>query len=181
MNDISLINTLEQASEFDALHKLRPGEPYFMLLGRDRFAPPLIYEWADRHRRKVLAEFDGGTMTREQRDTELRKATQAEMIASGMVEYKNSRNAQAGDAQPRIVASYTGHHLPAETERTDEIQRTRARAAAVLNDAVAQLTEHAGTLARLGQDDLAGALRAKVERMQALSEMVKPPRPIPGR
>jgi hypothetical protein len=175
-----LLNTLEQASEFDAMAKLRPGEPYFMLIGRDRFAPPLIDKWADAQRRKVLGEYEAGRITREQRDDELRKATQAEMIAASMVEYKNKWNARAADAQP-AAASYTGHQLPADTERTDTIQRTRARAAAVLNNAVAELLPHAAAFAELGLDDLAGALTAKVERMRALSELVKPPRPLPGR
>lgn len=172
-----LINTLEAASEFDALATLRPGEPYFLLCGRDRIAPPLIYQWADKHRRKVLAEFDAGQITKEQRDDELRKATQAEGIAEGMVEYKNGWEART--AEPGSGPSYTGHELPAETQRRDRLQRARVRTSDAMQTCLAAIVERLPAFRECGLGDEVEMLTAKVANLQRSADLIKPQRPLP--
>lgn len=171
---MGLINTLERPGEFDALANLRPDEPYFLLIGRDRSAPPLIYEWADKRRRKTLAEFDAGTITLEQRDMELRKCTEAESIASDMISYKNQWETEA--SEPSAPTSYTGHQLPAETLMRDKLQSTTARAVSALHNAIGEVTALAqlmneATLAGHGEHDpheaqvIVGKMRDAAERL----------------
>jgi hypothetical protein len=176
---VALINTLEAASEFDALATLRPGEPYFLLVGRDRFAPPLIDQWADKHRRKVLAEYAAGTMTREQRDDELRKASQAEEIAASMVEYKNRWEAQV-KAEPGAGVSYTGHELPDDTQRRDRLQKARARASGAMHACIAELAEQLPAFEESALDDEVAALNAKMDNLRRTAELIGPKRPIPS-
>lgn len=149
---MGLINTLERPGEFDAMAHLRPDEPYFLLVGRDRSAPPLVYEWADKRRRKTLAEFEAGAITLEQRDMELRKCTEAESIASDMIAYKNGWEAQAA-IQTKPTA-YTGHELPAETLMRDKLQSQTARAISALHNAIGEVTD-LQTIASEAEIDLA--------------------------
>lgn len=167
-----LINTRESPGEFDALATLRPGEPYFPLVGRDRFAPPLIYDWADKNRRRALAEFASGRITKEKRDRELRKSTQAEMIASAMVEYKNQWTADRLPAD-EVVRTYSGHELPEATKRSDALQAARARASSAINGAVAALAE----LAQLQGEPSTRADSPTIASLMDLSDAILPPRP----
>lgn len=170
-----LINTLESPGEFDAMLTLRPGEPYFLLVGRDRSAPPLIREWAAKHRRKVLAEFEDGLITTAVRERELRKATQAEMIAESMVEYKN-RWAASGREAPSSVTTYSGHEVPEETKRRDALQAARVRAASAINNAVAELA----VMLELRGEPSTGRDSPTIRALMQLSEEVSPSRPLPG-
>lgn len=170
-----LINTLEQASEFDALAKLRPGEPYFLLIGRDPLAPPLVQQWAWDNRKRAFEEASAGRITQEQLDDELRKSTQAEHIGWGMKSYKKGYVQQQRPAETR--ATHTGHELPEETQRTDRIQRARVRAASACHECVAELHAQAREFEALGCVDEAGALDAKVVNLRKLAELIQPPRP----
>lgn len=173
-----LINTLEASGEFDALTRLRPGEPYFALVGRDRLAPPLIREWADRNRRRALAESDDGKITDDQRDHELRKSTQAEMAAATMVEYKNGWDTTR--EQERQITTYSGHELPEATQRRDAIQSARARARSAVSGAVSDLTELCALLDEndAEQADQANVLRETIADLKALADEIAPRRVI---
>jgi hypothetical protein len=173
-----LINTLESPGEFDALTRLRVGEPYFPLVGRDRLAPPLIYDWADRNRRRALAEFSEGKITKENRDREMRKSTQAEMIAASMVEYKNKWVADHRDEQR--PTTYSGHELPEDTKRADALQSARVRAASAINGAAAELNDLCELLAEGPIEERAkGDLyRLALADIKALSDEVAPRRVI---
>lgn len=171
---MSLINTLERPGEFDAMANLRPDEPYFLLIGRDRQAPKLIYEWADTRRKKVLAEFNEGLITLEQRVHELRKCTEAESIASDMVAYKNQWEAQAAvESNP---STYTGHELPDETIMRDKLRSQTSRAVSAIHNAIGEATDLASmmneaTLAGVGSFDphdvqvIAGRMREAAEKL----------------
>ena len=171
-----LINTLESPGEFDALTKLRPGEVYFLLIGRDRLAPPLVDQWADANRRRALADHGHGLIDDAQQETELRKSTQAEAIAEAMREYKRGVE---GDAPVVIEAprptTYTGHQLPEETARRDEEQRLRTRAVQAIHNAVAEVAALRDFLA----DDAAMAmlLDNHLYINRALADEITPPRP----
>jgi hypothetical protein len=167
-----LVNTLDSPSEFDALTSLRPGEPYFVLVGRDRLAPPRIYDWADHNRRRALRDFDEGRIGKEERDRELRKSTQAEMIAEAMVEFKNGHVAQAPPKE--TISTYSGHQLPAETKRTDAIQSARVRASAAIHSAIAEIV----ALDELLGEEWADLLLAEeVANLRDLAAAVEPKRP----
>jgi hypothetical protein len=133
----TLINTLEAPGEFDALTKLRPGEPYFPLVGRDRLAPPLVQQWATDNRMRALREHDDGKISDEDLDRELRKSTQAEAIGWAMQAYKAGRESKK--AEVRAQSSYVGAELPEDTEQRDQIQSLRARASQVINAAVGEV------------------------------------------
>lgn len=178
-----LINTLECPGEFDALAKLRPGEPYFLLIGRDRLAPPLVDQWADRNRRRALADHKHGLISDEQREIELRKSTQAEAIAEAMREYKRGYEAPKVESTLAARPTYTGHQLPEETARRDEEQRARARVVAAVHNAIAEATEAAATL-RAGSADPddeqaqdAQLLIDTVESLGHVTALIAPKRP----
>lgn len=175
---MELINTLEQASEFDALAKLRPGEPYFLLIGRDLLAPALVKKWADDNRQRAWADFDAGRITEAQLEDEQRKSTQAETISWGMKEYKKGYVAKPVETETR--PTYTGHQLPEETQRSDDIQRARVRASSAAHACIADLHVQAQEFERLGMVDEAGALNAKVASLRHFADVIKPPRPLPG-
>ena len=178
---MGLINTLDQPSEFDAAAKLRDGEPYFLLIGRDRLAPPRVLDWARDNRKRALDEFDRQLVTPEERDAELRKSTDAEQIAWAMQEYKNRWVAeQVEEAAPR--PTYSGHEPSEETKRRDAIQAARTRAASALNNAVAELTDLAALLVVPLPDHVPRSLLGLVEHTiatcDAASDGVRPPRAV---
>lgn len=175
-----LINTLEQASEFDALAKLRPGEPYFLLIGRDALAPALVQEWASANRTRALEDGDAERITRDQMEDELRKSTQAEQIGWAMKAYKRGEQDKATAAPKAERPTYTGHELPEETKRSDLVQRARALAASACNSCVAELHKQAREFEALGCADEAAALDAKVMNLRRLADLIKPRRPLPG-
>lgn len=173
-------NTLAQPGEFDALVKLRPDEPYFPLIGRDREAPRLVEEWADRNRRRALKDYEAGTITRAKLQQELRQSTEAEMIASEMRSYKAGWQADQTSGQARL--SYSGNELPEDTARRDRLQSARVRAASGLHNAVAIVTdlillleaEHSGDA---DLEALAVLARDMVHDFKGFADAVTPPRP----
>jgi hypothetical protein len=176
-----LINTLECPGEFDALMNLRPGEPYFLLVGRDRLAPGLLLRWASYNRRRAFSEQDSGKIDDAKVERELRKSTQAEEIAWAMKEYKLDRPKDKPKGQVAATRpTYTGHELPEATKLADAKQAAAARAASALNGAVSELAALADATEAAGDTFTAKGLRAEMDKLQHLSEYVKPSRPIPG-
>lgn len=178
MTDNSLINTLDNPGEFDVLTSLRKGEPYFLLVGRDRFAPDLVREWADQNRRRALAEFDEGLIDKETRERELRKSTQAEEIACDMRAYKAGHEnvVPAGTNRP----SYTGHVSTVEQAHRDAVQKARVDSCAAINNAVGEMTD----LMKLiesdddpGRPHLVRCIRETIKAMNACGELVRVKRP----
>lgn len=173
-----LINTLDQSGEYDALAKLKEGEPYFVLIGRDTIAPELIERWADLNRRRAIEEFnaDPPRINAETYERECRKSTQAEMIGAEMRAFKRGHrseqtaNPMTGDP---INTSYVGAVLPEETKRRDAIQAARARAAFAINSAVAGL-HSLGEVIGDGEEGL--QIDIAVHELKELSELIQPPR-----
>jgi hypothetical protein len=179
---MGLINTLDRPSEFDAAAKLREGEPYFLLIGRDRQAPALVIQWAHDNRRRAVDEHDRGLITDDERDDELRKSLDAEQIAWAMQSYKAGWPDQPKDPlRASATESYSGHTLPEETQRRDAIQRLRTRTASHINQAVAELNNAAVEFRDLGLTDEAAALDAKVANLKRMSDLIAPPRRVLNR
>lgn len=171
-----LINTLDTPGEFDALRMLRPDEPYFLLLGRDRLAPQLVQKWADDNRERAQAEHREGKIGDDKLERELRKSSEAEAIGWGMQEFK------AGDMRRKVAdeptsKTYTGFELTDEQKRRDARQTAAVHAASALNHAAAEVFALADATEALGDTFTATGLRAEVEKLQALSDYVKPRRP----
>lgn len=169
-----LINTLEAPGEFDALPSLGPGEPYFLLCGRDRFAPELVQRWADHNRQRALKERDDGLIDKATSDRELRKSTQAEEIGWAMKAYK--RGDEAKSAAVVEKATYTGHQLPEETKRRDKIQSAKIHCVTALNNAVAELCD-LQELDTVAFNEICLLAQCGPRDLQRLSEAVKPKRP----
>lgn len=167
------INTLENPSEFDALVKLRPNEPYFLLLGRDTLSPPLVTGWADRNRRRALAEFNDDKITREKLDQELRQSTDAEMIGASMKAYKAGHQAEQAKLKR---TSYTGHELPEETAQRDAIQRGRTRSRSAINNAVAEVVELETAFRLHGDIEMATMAESIAEQLRGFSDVLMPQR-----
>jgi len=169
----TLINTLETPGEFDALSTLRPDEPYFLLIGRDRLAPGLVLQWADARRKLALAE------GRAELEHDLRKCTEAEMIAWGMQEYKKGAAAlPVVETEPK--PGYGGAVIDAETHARDMESRTRTRAVSVINNAIAELVDLIEPLAAIsGTDAVLDALGdVIVPALRNAAELAAPARPV---
>lgn len=178
MSDTLMINTLEAPGEFDALTSLRPEEPYFLLVGRDKLAPKLVSDWAVANRQRALEEFDLNGIDAETLGRELRKSTQAEMIASSMKEFKRGWKSTASPLAAR--PSYSGHELPEETKKRDRLQSARVRAVSALNGAVSEVVELLTVLGDFDEpelDALAEQARGVRDLMIELSEAATPRRP----
>lgn len=171
-----LINTLERASEFDALAKLRPGEPYFVLIGRDTLAPARVQEWAKANRQRAFDDWDAGKISEADRDYELAKSTQAEQIGWEMVAYKKGHR-PVDPPKPDARPTYTGHELPEECAARDREHRLRSRAGSVIHNSIAELNNLAGELQGT-DDDVAFQLYRLVERLRDEATAVAPRRPI---
>lgn len=170
-----LISTLELASEFDALDKLRPGEPHFVLLGRDKLAPQRIMDWAQANRERALQEFKDGTIAVDKRDRELRKSTQAEAVAWAMQSYKAGHMAKAAALQAQPRPSYSGAEVPAELERTDKIARARVNTAAAIHQCIADLDEAETMFRDAGCITEASVLAAERVTLWRTAEELGPP------
>jgi hypothetical protein len=172
--------TREAPGEWDALPKLREGEPYFGLIGRDRLAPPLIVEWADRNRRRAMEDHDAGRITTDQLHDELRKSTNAEMVAADMQAYKNGWKPQHPEQLQRAGErnSYSGADLPPETRLSDRVQRLRVRTSSALNEAVAALSVFAAEFTELSLKEEARRIEAAAARLASVKKAVEPKRPI---
>lgn len=182
-----LINTLEAPGEFDALTTLRPGEPYFLLVGRDKLAPDQVLAWAKANRDRALADYGNNKLTQAKLDEELRKSTQAEEIAWAMQEYKKQwptgwERVQAAFEPEEKTEAYSGAVLPEQTQLTDKLQSLRARAASALNNAEAELANLDEFLLAMEKDsggeveDLQGRVAAARPYIRAVSDAVTPPR-----
>jgi hypothetical protein len=167
-----LINTLESPGEFDALTSLRPGEPYFLLVGRDRLAPRLVQQWADDNRARTFKDHDDGRIDDETRDHELRKSTQAEAIGWSMKAYKAGHEAKAKALSTSSRPTYTEHELPEEARHRDAVHSARIRAASALNTAVADLATLAELEGRTPLDD------PTIASLRELSADITPARPV---
>jgi hypothetical protein len=171
---MTLINTLETPGEFDAMSNLRPGEPYFLLVGRDRLAPPLVIAWAEGNRKKALAS---ETIEDAELQYELRKSTEAEMIAFGMQEYKRApvvTPAKAKRSKAAKSTAYTGFELDPETAARELEARTRAKAVSVVNNAIAELTD---LLIEMAPLPIANTLDGIIGGLRHNADMVAPARP----
>jgi hypothetical protein len=169
-----LINTIESPGEFDALTSLKPGEPYFPLVARDRLAPPLVDDWADKNRRRAMAEFDAGEINQATLSRELRKSTEAEMIACSMRAFKAGHEADSPRAETMPSPPPPGY--PEEALKRDKLQSAKHRAREALSNAVAEVSELAELLE---QTDVQVA--AAIAQMAALAEQLTPPRPAIGK
>lgn len=174
-----LINTLDSPSEFDAAAKLRPGEPYFLLIGRDKLAPGLILRWASYNRRKVLREHDEGRISDDRLEDELRKSSDAEQIAWDMQAYKNGWDQQR--RKPAAAATYTGFELDEETAKRDRVQSARTKAAQQCSYAASECNELVEVLIRDGDsstDDVRAAAEAAVPTLGKLRDQLAMPRRV---
>jgi len=169
-----LLNTLASPGEFDALTTLRPDEPYFLLVGRDSFAPRLVGLWARMNRRRALREADDGKLDGAARDTELRKSTQAEEIAWGMTAYKKGHEA-VPEGGPR--ASYTGFEVPEATASRDKRIRQTALAVSALHNAVAEVNSLVELLTA-EDDEVSDFMSDVLADMRGLAAELTPKRPI---
>lgn len=183
MTDQLLINTLESPGEFDVLTSLRPNEPYFVLVGRDRAAPALVQAWADQRRERALKDFDDGKFDAALRDLELRKSSQAEAIGWAMTAYKAGHEARAAEERGR--ETYSGHQPPEESRQRDALQSLRSRVASALNAAVSDATALAAMIVEtplFATDpelvNLAVSVGETICRMDKTSDLVKPWRPL---
>lgn len=167
------VNTLENPSEFDALVKLRPNEPYFMLLGRDTLSPGRVTEWADLNRKRALAEFNADKINRDKLDQELRQSTDAEMIAASMKAYKAGHQAEQAKVK---TASYTGHELPEETARRDAIQRGQTRSFSAVQNAVAEVVELEKAFRLNGDIEMATTAEKIAEALRDFASVLTPHR-----
>lgn len=174
-----LVNTLEQPSEFDALVKLRPGEPYFLLIGRDRLAPPLVCEWVKRNRQRAHDDHGAGRISDEKLDQELRQSTQAETIAWSMQAYKAGHNASSASVV-KAEPAYTGHLLPADTLARDRRQAALTKAGSRISNAVAELTESAAVAREHGMVQEALDLESAALFAKTIEPHITPQRPFPA-
>lgn len=136
-----LINTLDTSGEFDALAKLRPGEPYFALIGRDRLAPDLVLRWAHENRARTMADFDEGRVKEEEHHRELRKSTQAEAVAWAMQAYKKGHPTDSALVETAETEHYSGFVIDPETAERDRLLATHARASNRIHNGIAALDE----------------------------------------
>lgn len=174
---MDLINTLESPGEFDAAAKLRPGEPYFLLVGRDRLAPELVQQWADLNRKRALEDAAAERIDGDQLSDELRKSTQAEQIGWSMTSYKRGE-VEAPPRTKRPPPTYTGHELPEETKVRDDERSLRAHAASRCANAAAELAEAAEQFRAFGLTHEAAMLTDEVTEMERLADLVRPHRPL---
>jgi hypothetical protein len=183
---MALISTLETPGEFDVLTSLRPNEPYFVLVGRDKLAPPQVLSWAMNNRERALKDYGAGNITQAKLDEELRKSTQAEEIAWAMQEYKKGhptgwevvQQAFEPDEKPK---PYSGAVLPEQTQLSDKLQSVRARAAAAINQAEAELATLDEVLLVIDKtsddlEELQQTVQVERETLRRVSDIVQPPR-----
>lgn len=139
-------STIEAPGEFDALVKLRPREPYFVLIGRDRFASRLVLDWVDLNRRRAMEESRAGKMSEEALHHELRQSTEAEQIAWRMHAYKKPGwghpEPEAEKAPLARVDGTTGlDPRPEELIVRERIVAQQARAVSALHNAIAETND----------------------------------------
>lgn len=168
-----MTNTLERPGEFDALPKLRPDEPYFVLLGRDRLAPALVQQWADGNRHKAMREFNESEQTtadREVLDRELRQSTDAEQLSWDMKGYKQGQEYLTETGQLTLNASYTGHVQPESQRKKDAVQATKSRAISAIHNAISTLSDLTAACKDLGMAEAAEDAEALTAQLRAGTE-----------
>jgi hypothetical protein len=175
-NTDDLINTLDTSGEFDALAKLRPGEPYFALIGRDRLAPQLVLEWAHRNRTRTHEDFDNGRVKEEEHHRELRKSTQAETVAWAMQAYKKGHPTDSALVETAETDHYSGFVIDEETAARDRMQQMKARSSNRIHNGIAAIHEAAELL--IGTDDLetVAALNTLNMALRNIADALVPPR-----
>lgn len=168
-------NTMENPSEFDGLAKLRPGEPYFALLGRDMFSPALLMIWADFTRNRTLQRFDAGEIDEAKRADKLRQCRDAECLAWEMEVYRDGTQpvVVVEDRRPKVALT----NLPPEQIARDAEVKARVEAVRVFHNAIAQMNDTAAAIAAY-EPDIAAATEGALAMVRALAEMVKPHRPV---
>lgn len=165
------MSTPDKPTEFDALVKIREGEPYFALLGRDRLSVPLILEWAQMNREHAMANYAG-----EKLEHELRQSTEAEELAWQMEDYREGVNMirERGEEKPK--PAYTGTVLDPETAARSHAHNTKVRAVTALQNSIAELTTVATALEDV--DGVASAsIRAQIRAMREIADTLEP-RPV---
>lgn len=173
-----MTNTLERPGEFDALPKLRPDEPYFVLLGRDRLAPGLVQQWADGNRHKAMKEFNESEQTTADKavlERELRQSTDAEQLSWDMKGYKQGQEYLIESGQLPLTG-YTGH-VPEENQRKkDAVQATKSRAISAIHNTISCLNDLTAACKDLGMADaaevaeaLTAVLRDNAEALTAIA------------
>lgn len=169
-----MTNTLERPGEFDALPKLRPDEPYFVLLGRDRLAPGLVQQWADSNRHKAMQEFNASEKTTADeavRDRELRQSTDAEQLSWDMKGYKQGQEYLVESGQLPLTG-YTGH-VPVESQRKkDAVQAAKSRAISAVHNAISCLSDLTAACKDLGMADAAEVAEALTAHLRGNAEVL---------
>lgn len=121
MGDEVIVSTRERPGSYDAIETAKPGEPLFPIQGGDPLGPRVVQFWADEQRKQALECAD-----QKQRDSMLKKATQAEQVGWAMTAY------QKGEKE---IEGKPARYNDQEEER-DEATRT---ARAILIKGVGQL------------------------------------------
>lgn len=164
------VNTIEQPGEFDVLLKLKPGQPYFTLVGGDPIAEAMTLVWAIRNRSLALHD---DTLSEKDRERELRKSSQAEDIAWAMKDYRTGQKRPPVDTGPKTVHI---SNLPEETKARDAEQRTRADFARRCHNAIGELTDGIEELDPI--DGLsASETSLLLEELRRIADVVSPKRP----
>lgn len=161
-----LINTLETPGEFDAMTSLREGEPYFLLIGRDEFAPQLVQQWAELNRKRALGK---RSIKKDKLNAELRKSTEAEQIGWAMTAYRRGYKELAPTDTPR--ATYTDFKLPADAAKRDAERSARVRTVSAINNAI-------GEIAELQRDIGGEQFEPLMKALEAQAVIIMPARPV---
>lgn len=154
----------------DALDKQRPGEPRFVLLGRDPDAPAGIAGWCDARRKRLdLGQYtnkDGGNPAPADVRDELVQITEAEDVAADMVRYRR-QHPEADTTTPKR-ASY------ADTAPASAAISERERIMAAVRH-LREAAYHIGmALEGLGTDPTAGDLWRAQADVNAVADAVTP-------
>lgn len=179
MNTDDLVSTIEAPGEFDALTKLRPGEPYFALIGRDRLAAKLVLDWARLNRERADADHLAGRISDDEHIREMRKSTQAETVGWAMQAYKNGQplNSPQVDRSGVTAEHYSGHRLDPETAERDKCQTDLIRASSHIHNAIAYLADAKAILKLTDRDDYVDWLRNIIAFSKDMANDLAPPRP----
>lgn len=90
------MGTKTNPGEYDCYAKAEDDEPLFTLLGRDRHAPGLVRQWADRYQREKVRS---GTFDEKAQA----KVVEAYECADAMRLYQRDRDAAARQAEEKAL------------------------------------------------------------------------------
>lgn len=149
MNDELIIPTKDRPGSYDAIETAKPDEPLFPIQGGDPLGPSTVLHWAKLAREEGLrltGDHPEGSKEYVRGERLLHKATMAEQVAWAMQEYQRGhvpveakRATYNDDSRDPVAAS------AARSER-----EARIRAAAAMQNALAQIADQAELLATLG-------------------------------